>query len=69
MGAEVKAVRCGRSRMFSLVGAGFCCYAGHHYVADIIQTHLHLLSALRQRHNGVCSILISTGRSLLRGLC
>lgn len=64
---DVKAARCGRSSMFSLVGAGSCCSTGHHYVADILQTHLPLLSAPRQRRNGVCSILISTQRSLLKG--
>lgn len=36
---EVKAVRSGSSD-FSRAGAGCCCSTGHHYAADVLQTHL-----------------------------
>lgn len=61
-----KAMRCGRSGMFFLVGAGSFCSTGQYCAADILQSHLPLPPALRLKHKGVWSILISTQRSLLK---
>lgn len=52
---EVMVVRCGRSDIFSFVGAGWRCSTDHHYVTDNLQTHRPPLSALQWRRNGVCS--------------